>query len=104
MELGFLLSSGFQMRRLKKVSMASLDYDKIPVQYMLGGVQRYFENRIPPGDFLTAVICNDLKEAFIRADDDNTLAMHAWVSWFYNEAPAGSWGSPEAFKNWLAGE
>ena len=78
-----------------------LDYSKVPTPHMVEAVQRYFENRIPPGDFLTAVICNNLKEAFGHADNDNAAAMQEWVQWFYWEAPHDSWGSPEAFKNWI---
>ncbi len=81
--------------------MANLNYDKVPVPHMASAVQRYIENRIPPGHFLTAVICNNLKEAFARADADNSAAMHGWVRWFYNEAPSNCWGSHDAMRDWL---
>ncbi len=81
--------------------MANLNYDKVPVPYMADAVRQYIENRIPPGHFLTAVICNNLKEAFARADGSNSAAVHDWVRWFYNEAPSGCWGSPDAMRDWL---
>ena len=84
--------------------MTNLNYDSVPVPYMADAVQRYIENQIPPGSFLTAVICNDLREAFARADSSNRLAMFEWVSWFWNEAPHNCWGSPEAMKAWLEPE
>lgn len=70
--------------------------------YMVGAVKRYILQGIPPGSFLTAVISNDLREAFARADDDNATAMQGWVRFFYNYAPSGCWGSPERYSNWLA--
>lgn len=70
--------------------------------YMVGAVKRYLMKGIPPGSFLTAVLCNDLREAFARADDENAAAMHDWVRFFYNYAPSGSWGSPDRFAAWMA--
>ena len=70
---------------------------------MMGGIQRYIEQGIPPGSFLTAVICNDLKEAVGRADGENLRQLPAYVSYFYNDAPSACWGSPEKYEAWLAG-
>ena len=70
-------------------------------EYMHGGIIRYYENGIPPGDFLTAVINNDLKEAIGRADDTSVNALKAYVMWFYNQAPTGSWGHEGAVDEWL---
>lgn len=84
--------------------MQPIDYSSVPVPYMADGVRRYIESRIPPGHFLTAVICNDLKEAFARADDSNSAAMRDWVRWFYNEAPSGCWGSRQAMTDWMQQE
>ena len=69
---------------------------------MMGGIRRYIEHGIPPGDFLTAVICNDLKEAIGRADDENIKNIPAYVAYFYNEAPAPCWGSIELMQSWIA--
>ncbi len=70
-------------------------------EYMHGGIIRYYENYIPPGDFLEAVINNDLKEACGRADETNKRCLLNYVMWFYNEAPAGSWGYQDAVHDWL---
>ena len=80
--------------------MMALNYDGLP-DHIRGGMQRYVENRVSPGGFLTAVLCNDLRESFARADDINRLRMFDIVSWLYNEAPSPCWGSPEKVKNWL---
>jgi len=69
--------------------------------YMHGGIIRFYENGIPPGDFLTAVIDNDLKEAVNRADSTNVDALKAYVMWFYNQAPGGSWGFAGATEKWV---
>lgn len=78
-----------------------LNYDKFPTAHMRGAVERYFENRIPPGSFLASVIANDLKGAVGRADDINKEHLNEIVVWFYNEAPANAWGSPEAYDEWI---
>ena len=70
---------------------------------MMGGILRYIEHRIEPGDFLAAVIRNDLKDACGRADDENLQNLPAFVAYFYNEAPSPCWGSPENMAEWLAG-
>ena len=69
--------------------------------HMWGAVERYFIFGFQPGSFLTAVLSNDLREAFARADDENAALMHSWVKFLYNYAPSGSWGSPEKFSAWL---
>ena len=67
----------------------------------------YFEQRRPTGDFLGAVLANDLVGAFSQADDRNSLAMRDYVFWLYNYAPgrsSGVWGSREAVAAWLSGK
>ena len=68
---------------------------------MLGGLTRYVEHGIEPGDFLAAVISNDLKGAVSRADDENLANLPAYVAWLYNEAPIGCCGSPENMQRWM---
>jgi hypothetical protein len=78
-----------------------IEYDRVPVRYMRDGMKLYFENGISPGHFGTALLSNDLMEAFGRADESNREAMFEWVSWLYNYAPAGSYGSPECVSAWI---
>lgn len=42
-----------------------------------------------PGDFLTAVLDNNLTEAFARADEDNAVHMRGHASFVYNVIPQG---------------
>jgi hypothetical protein len=79
------------------------EYDKIP-PHMQEALTRYVVDRVAPGDFLQAVIRNDLRDACGRADADNLLLLPTYVKWFYNVAPGSCWGSPENYKAWLAGE
>ena len=72
--------------------------------YMMPGLQRYIEEHIAPGDFLKAVICNDLKKAVELADDENLANLAAYVGFLYNETPGPCWGSPEKYKKWLSNE
>lgn len=71
-------------------------------EHMHDGLERYVNDHVPVGGFLEAVICNNLREAVASADDDNIRNIPAFVNWLYNEAPGGSWGSKEAYENWLA--
>ncbi len=71
---------------------------------MMAAIRRYIEERLQPGDFLTAVIDNDLAEAVGRADDENMANLPAFVGYFYNEAPSSCWGSPAKRRAWLANE
>lgn len=79
----------------------SVNYAKIPVDYMVDGVRLYIERGIPPGHFLTALFSNDLKESFKRADDANTAKMREWVGFVYWEMPWGSQGSPAHVSAWI---
>ena len=78
-----------------------LNYNTIPVHYMVDGVRRYVEQGIPPGSFLLNLFSNDLKGAFGKADDENTAAMLHWVRWMYNEMPSITQGSPEKVRAWV---
>jgi hypothetical protein len=68
---------------------------------MMGGIQRYIEKHIRPGDFLSAVICNDLKEAVILADTENMENLPAYVAFFHDYTPYACWGSEKDFQSWL---
>ena len=68
---------------------------------MMKGLTRYINEHCPVGDFLIAVLENDLMEAVGRADDENLRNLPAFVAYLYNEAPGNCWGSPEAVRAWL---
>lgn len=65
-------------------------------------IDDYVNLGLQPGDFIRAVLTNNLKEAFGRADSENREAMFDIVSYCYNHIPASCWGSPEAVEAWLS--
>ena len=77
------------------------NFERLPA-HMQAGAERYIMRGVPPGHFLTAILCNDLAEAFNRADLDNQKAMKDWTMWLYNDIPTSAHGSPEAVKEWIA--
>lgn len=70
-------------------------------RYMLEVLKRYIKDGDKPGDFLTAVICNDLFLAIGRADDHNLINLPAYIGYLHNEAPPYCWGSREKMQNWI---
>lgn len=74
---------------------------RIP-ERMMEGINRYIKQGIKPGNFLTAVIQNDFQEVAHRADRENLMNLPAYAGYFFNQAPSGSFGSPEIMEAWLA--
>ncbi|MCR4300672.1 MAG: hypothetical protein NUV51_03605 [Sulfuricaulis sp.] len=69
---------------------------------MMEALTRYVEQHVPTGDFLLAVLENNLSEAVGRADDENLQNLPAYVAYLYNEVPSTCHGSPEKVTAWLA--
>ena len=78
-------------------------YSKIPA-HMQEAIMRYIFDRVKPGDFLTAVLENNLQKAVGHADEENIRLLGTYVQFFYNQAPASCSGSPAAVKDWLTGK
>lgn len=74
-------------------------WDKVP-SHNHGGLTRYIENGIVPGDFLTAVLENNLMRALGKADETNRHALFNIASFLHNAAPSQCYGSPHAVKEW----
>lgn len=68
--------------------------------HMHDGIYNWIKYGYAPGDFLTAVLKNDLMEAMGRADEVNRLAMWDWCTYLYSYAPRGCFGSPASFSEW----
>jgi hypothetical protein len=59
--------------------MRGINWDLCPRNFR-GGLERYLESGIAPGSFLTAVLTNDLREAFATADLQNRAQMYQLVN------------------------
>lgn len=70
-------------------------------EHMRSPARDYVERGVRPGGFLTAVLSNDLKEAFGRADHINFQFMSDWVGWLVWNCPSGAQGSPEKVAAWI---
>lgn len=64
-------------------------------------LKRYEEHNIPCGDFLTAVLSNDLFEAVGRADETSVFIIVPLVHWIYNNLRRDCWGDADTAKAWV---
>ena len=78
-----------------------INWPDVP-EHLRAGLVAYVKHGQPTGDFLRAVLVNDLSEALARADGVSTLALQSIAGWIYNEAPSPCWGSEEEVAAWLA--
>ncbi len=85
------------------IILDSLTNSGVP-EHLHYGLMLYITQRISPGGFMTAVLSNDLREAFGRADEESRAGMFELVKWLYNKAPSNIWGTPERVEAWLSGE
>jgi len=70
-------------------------------EHTAGALARYIFDGLPPGGFLTAVLSNNLMEAFGQADNINSAHMKEITSFIYNEIPAACWGSLKKMEEWM---
>jgi hypothetical protein len=64
-------------------------------------IDNYIDEGIVPGDFLQAVLVNDLRSSIIAADDINRYALYDIVVYLENFVPVVSWGSLDQVRFWL---
>lgn len=68
---------------------------------MLAALDRYVNQGIRPGSFLTAILANDFTEACMRADDENLRNLPAYAAYLYNELPSACHGSYPKVDAWV---
>ena len=61
----------------------------------------YIEYGRPVGDFLAAVICNDLRGAIGRADEVNLPRLKDYITLLYQYVPSECWGNGHRYSDWL---
>lgn len=64
-------------------------------------IDRYVNDRLPPGGFITAVLTNDLIGAVGKADSENLADLHEICTYIYNSIPSNAWGSKEKMNAWM---
>ncbi len=77
----------------------NIDYGQIP-ETTRETIDAFVTTGRPMGHFCTAVMENNLREAFARADEHNAAAMRHIVAYLWNEVPDAAWGSPEKVRAW----
>lgn len=77
------------------------EYENIPVHEQ-DTIKRYVIEKLRPGDFLSAIITNDLRGAVNHADAVNLPLIKLYVQWFFNRAPSACYGSSRQMEEWLA--
>jgi len=65
-------------------------------------IDAYVKDHVPPNGFVRAVLENNLREAFGRADENNIANMFSIVQYCYLEIPVDCWGSPANVAEWLS--
>lgn len=70
-------------------------------EHTFEALKRYVEEGIPTGDFLYAMLTNDLFGAIGRADSQNSRALKDICGFVYNEIPSTAWHTDEAVKQWI---
>lgn len=82
--------------------MTPADFDRYPAipAHLRDGLVRYFDRGIEPGQFLTAVLSNDLRAAIMHGDAEALAGLPHIVRCLWNRAPGNAWGSPEIVRQW----
>lgn len=78
-------------------------WNRFPLPDLRHGLELYLEERVVPGDFLLAVLQNNLREAVAYADAMSRARLCDLVSWLWNNVPARCWGSEDTVLAWLQG-
>lgn len=77
-----------------------IDWKLCPGEHIGGSLQRYYENGIPGGSFVTALLANDLVGAATKADHNNMELLGYIAHWMLHNLPHEAWGSYEIVKEW----
>jgi hypothetical protein len=76
------------------------NYKAVPANTRIQ-LDNWVHRHIPGGDFLEALLKNNLSAVVVHADPPNREALVDTVQWLWNEAPAECWGSAEKYKAWM---
>lgn len=71
--------------------------------HLVPGLRRFIDEGQLPGDFLRAVLENDLKATVARADPESLAGLRPLLVFMHCVLPAGCWGSPLRVSQWAKG-
>ena len=75
--------------------------ERLAAMHMVTSVRDYVFDGLPPGDFLEAVMKNDLFEACAKADEVNARLIGNYGK-LLTQIPRGAWGSKKSVNSWIA--
>jgi len=67
----------------------------------IGCIERYVSSGLDPGDFVQAILSNDLMEACKRADENNLKAIVAIAQHVYSHVPRNCYGTKTIVRLWI---
>ena len=77
--------------------MSRFDYEALPLK---DSIDEYVKTGRMVGDFLEAILTNDLMGACDRADHLNIEVIPVYMAYLYNECPSGCYGNQSLHDRW----
>lgn len=77
------------------------DYKKIPENILIE-IGKYVKFGQPTGDFVKAILCNDLGETVSRASKDVINFIPLIVKYVFNRLPSCACGNEEFYNSWIS--
>lgn len=74
--------------------------DKIPMR-LKEGLIRYREEGVETGQFLRAVLENNLRYTILRADPESRACLKEILWWLGRFMPPNAWGDPFHVQEWI---
>lgn len=67
----------------------------------IAALELYRTKGLPPGEFLQAILSNDLKRAVSEGLSDERETIAQVVAWAHGNLPTQAWGSEGAVEEWI---
>jgi hypothetical protein len=75
-------------------------WELVPAHMREGLIEYVEHGHLDHGDFLHALLTNDLRMTFQTADHVNRKHVWEWLQFLFNYTPSTCWGSVEKVKAW----
>jgi hypothetical protein len=76
-------------------------HDSIP-ELIIAQIDNFHVEHLPPGDFVQAVLENDLTSVLSFADEDSFKALRSIWAYCHKSLPPEAWGNPDLVASWLS--